>query len=298
MLIGFDIGGTKIEVCVLDNSGNTQFKKRTPTPQTYSDLLAVITALVEEAEHETGQSCSVGIGLPGTLSPSTGLMKNANCTFINGHDLLADLQQLLGRPVSIANDANCFALSEAVDGAGEADRLVFGAILGTGCGGGIVFNKTIWAGPNALGGEWGHNPLPGYSAADGEARPCYCGRDNCIEQFISGTGLEITYKKLTGQPLAAPAIIDAKRNGEPAAGQAYAQMLQQMARSFAALINTMDPDTIVLGGGLSNVDELYTDLPAATQQYVFGNEFRTQFKKARFGDSSGIRGAARLALQP
>jgi len=299
MLIGFDIGGTKIEVCVLDESGAIRFKTRTATPKTYPLFLQAISDLATVAESDVEYIFTdVGIGLPGTISPATGLMKNANCTFINGHDLLSDLSDLLNKRVHIANDANCFALSEATDGAGESGKLVFGAILGTGCGGGIVFNKTLWEGPNALGGEWGHNPLPGYEQhKDGQTRSCYCGKENCIEQFISGTGLEITYKMLTQSELSAPAIIEAMRNNEDAALSAYHAMIDQMARSFAATINMMDPDIIVLGGGLSNVEEIYQDLPAQTQQYIFGNEFNTRFKKAQHGDSSGIRGAARLAKQ-
>ncbi len=299
MLIGFDIGGTKIEVCVLDDHGTDCFKKRTATPNTYSLFLDTISELVIEAEAAVNYNFThVGIGLPGTISPATGLMKNANCTFINGHDLLSDLIAKLNKQVHIANDANCFALSEAIDGAGEKGRLVFGAILGTGCGGGIVFNKTLWEGPNALGGEWGHNPLPNFSPnTDGETRSCYCGKENCIEQFISGTGLEKTYSALTQSSLPAPAIIEAMRNNDTTALAVYQMLIDQMARSFAALINMMDPDVIVIGGGLSNVEEIYRDLPNQIEQYIFGNELKTMIKRAKHGDSSGIRGAAQLAKQ-
>ncbi|QMV15438.1 ROK family protein [Vibrio spartinae] len=297
MLIGFDIGGTKIEVCVLDECGNTCFKTRTTTPKKYPLFLETISALVVEAEIAVNHDFThVGIGLPGTISPATGLMKNSNCTFINGHDLLSDLSNQLNKPVYIANDANCLALSEAIDGAGEKGRLVFGAILGTGCGGGIVFNKILWEGANALGGEWGHNPLPNFSPLkDGEPRSCYCGKENCIEQFISGTGLEITYNALAQSSLNASDIIAAKRNGDATALSAYHLLIDQMARSFAALINMMDPDIIVIGGGLSNVEEIYEDIPIQIRHYIFGNELKTEFKKAEYGDSSGIRGAARLA---
>ncbi|SJL83413.1 ROK family protein [Vibrio palustris] len=297
MLIGFDIGGTKIEVCVLDENGASYFKKRAATPDSYSLFLDTISELVIDAETMVNYSFAhVGLGLPGTISPATGLMKNANCTFINGHDLLSDLSAKLNKQVYIANDANCFALSEAIDGAGQKGRLVFGAILGTGCGGGIVFNKTLWEGPNALGGEWGHNPLPNFSPVkDGEARSCYCGKYNCIEQFISGTGLEKTYSAYTQASLSAPDIIEAMRSNDTTALAVYKTLIDQMARSFAAVINMMDPDVIVIGGGLSNVEEICTDLPNQIEQYIFGNELKTNIKIAEYGDSSGIRGAAQLA---
>ncbi len=298
MLIGFDIGGTKIEVCVLDNSGQTQFKKRISTPKNYPDFVTAVSELVVLAETEVGESCEVGIGLPGAVSPVTGLIKNANCTFLNGHDLVHDLSERVNKPISIANDANCFALSEAVDGAGKDGKVIFGAILGTGCGGGVVFNKTVWNGPNAIGGEWGHNPLPGYSPEkDGPARRCYCGKDNCLEQFISGTGFEKSYTQITGQSLSAQDIIALMKKGDPDAVASYQQLVEHMARSFAALINLLDPDVIVLGGGLSNVDELYRDLPAQTPKYLFTDVANLNFAKAKYGDSSGIRGAAWLGLK-
>ncbi len=295
MLIGFDIGGTKTEVCVLDYAGHTQFKQRTPTPQTYNEFVETVVGLITHAEAQVGESCQVGIGLPGAISPATGLIKNANCTFLNGHDLQADLARVSGKTIHIANDANCFALSEAVDGAGKDGAVVFGAILGTGCGGGLILNKQVWGGRNAIGGEWGHNPLPGYSPAkDGPVRPCYCGRDNCVEQFISGTGLEKSYIIKTDKTLAAPDIIALMQQGDSLATECYQQMIDQMGRSFAALINILDPDVIVLGGGLSNVDALYRDLPQATMPYLFTDVADLCFKKAAFGDSSGIRGAAWL----
>lgn len=296
MNIGFDIGGTKIEVCVLDENGHSVFQKRMPTPSSYAPFLDVIQTLVNDAESETQQVFeAIGIGLPGSISPVTGLMRNANCTFINGHDLIADLKARLNKNVFVANDANCFALSEAIDGSAESGKLVFGAILGTGCGGGVVFDKQLWNGPSALSGEWGHNPLPGYDkAVDGEPRRCYCGRDNCLEQFISGTGLEITYQKISGQKVNAKEIIERKRKGEADATATYTLLVDQIARSFSSLINIFDPDIITIGGGLSNVEELYDDVAKATQPYVFGELFNTRLVPAKYGDSSGIRGAARL----
>lgn len=295
MLIGFDIGGTKIEVCVIDNDGETRFKKRIATPQSYDEFVTIVAALITLAEESVGETCSVGIGLPGTVSPATDLIKNANCLFLNGKDLQADLQKKTGKQIKIANDANCFALSEAVDGAGQHGYVVFGAILGTGCGGGLVLDKKVWAGLNAIGGEWGHNPLPGYTAEkDGPARACYCGRDNCIEQFISGTGFEKSYRQKTGQSLSAGDIIQLMRQNAPAATECYQEFIEHMARSFASVINLLDPDEIVLGGGLSNVDEIYRDLPEATLKYLFTDVATLHFRKAKYGDSSGIRGAAWL----
>ncbi len=297
MLIGLDIGGTKIEICVIDQSGETHFKKRQPTPKNYADFIATVTALIQQAEQQVGEHCEVGIGLPGAISPQTGLIKNSNCTFLNGRDLKHDLGQAVNKTVHIANDANCFALSEAVDGAGCDGQVVFGAILGTGCGGGVIFNKTVWGGPNAIGGEWGHNPLPGYSEQqDGPQRVCYCGRSNCVEQFISGTGFEISYYQQTGQQIEASEIVALMHQGNEAALLCYRQLVEQMARSFAAIINVLDPDVIVLGGGLSNIDELYEDLPRAAAKHVFTDVANLTFKKAKYGDSSGIRGAAWLAF--
>jgi fructokinase len=298
MFIGLDIGGTKIEICVLDDDGNVSLKKRTPTPKNYADFLTTVSNFIFSTEDEVGQTCKVGIGLPGAISPVTGLIKNANCTFLNGQNLKGDLSQILSRPVKIANDANCFALSEAVDGVGKNGKVVFGAILGTGCGGGVVFNKTVWNGPNAIAGEWGHNTLPGYSVEkDGAERPCYCGRKNCIEQFISGTGFEHTYKQVSGEPLPASDIVHLVEQGDINAVKSYQQLIDQMARSFSCVVNLLDPDVIVLGGGLSNVESIYRDLPLATSKYVFTDFADLKFARAHFGDSSGIRGAAWLSLE-
>jgi len=295
MLIGFDIGGTKIEVCVIDHTGELHFKKRIKTPHDYESFVSKVIELISLAEAHVDKPCSVGIGLPGSISPATGLIKNANCLFLNGKDLQGDLQSRTNKKIEIANDANCFALSEAVDGAGESGTVVFGAILGTGCGGGLVLNKKVWVGPNAISGEWGHNPLPGYNqGTDGPSRPCYCGRTNCIEQFISGTGFEKSYQIKTGEKLSASEIIKLMRNNDRLAKKSFIELTDQMARSFAAIINIFDPDYIVLGGGLSNVDELYSVLPESTKKYLFTDVATLKFRKAEYGDSSGIRGAAWL----
>ncbi|ASW81144.1 fructokinase [Vibrio anguillarum] len=297
MLIGFDISGTKIEICVLDKSGNTLFKHRTPTPHEYELFLSTLCQLVAMAESETQTHCQIGIGLPGAISPATGLIKNANCTFLNGRDLKADLCARLQRNVVIANDANCFALSEAVDGAAKDGNVVFGAILGTGCGGGIVINKQVLVGANAVCGEWGHNPLPSFtSERDGPTRHCYCGRDNCIELFISGSGLTKSAQLIGQQEWNAAEIITRYQQQDPQATKLYQQLIDQMARSFACIVNVLDPDVIVLGGGLSNVASLYVDLPRATANYVFSDSAQIVFTQAKYGDSSGIRGAAWLGL--
>lgn len=297
MFIGLDVGGTKIEICVLDSSGSVSLKKRVPTPKNYIDFLDTVSSLIYSTEKEAGHACKVGIGLPGAISPITGLIKNANCVFLNGKNLKNDLSDRLSRPVSIANDANCFALSEAVDGAGKSGKVVFGAILGTGCGGGVVFDKAVWSGPNAIAGEWGHNALPGFSLEnDGIERPCYCGKNNCIEQFISGTGFEKTYKYNSGECLSASDIIKLVEQKDKNAVKSYKQLIDQMARSFSTVVNLLDPDVIVLGGGLSNVESIYKDLPPATSKYIFTDISHLKFEKAHYGDSSGIRGAAWLTL--
>ena len=315
MLIGFDIGGTKIEVCVMDNTGRELKKKRVATLRNYTDFVEQVVSLVAECEQEFGRIEQVGMGLPGAISPATGLIKNANSTFLNGNDLKADLEQSLNRTVHIANDANCFALSEAVDGAGKDGRVAFGVIIGTGCGGGFVFNKQLIVGANALTGEWGHNPLPNFSEeVDGPSRDCYCGRKNCIETFISGTGFgqtgsqfyeqsvsaqsiseqSISKQSISAQSILAQDVMARYRDGEAAAQAAYKLLVDQMARSLAVIVNILDPDVIVLGGGLSNVNELYDDLPKAMPAYIFSDVVELNIRPAKYGDSSGIRGAAWL----
>ncbi|MBP9661756.1 ROK family protein [Aeromonas media] len=294
--LGLDIGGTKIEAQLLDGQGVSLLRRRIATPTTgYGDFLAAITDLVREIRQAMDSAFTIGIGLPGAIDPLTGRIKNANCLFLNGQDLKQDLTQALGQPVWLANDADCFALSEAVDGAGETGRVVFGIILGTGCGGGLVVNRQLIVGPNAITGEWGHNPLPGYDPAlDGPTQPCYCGRSNCIERFVSGTGFAGRFVERHGRGLSPLGIITAAAEGDVEAEVHYDHFIQALARSVASLINVLDPDVIVLGGGLSNIASLYRDLPAAVIPYLFSEQCLTPIVPARYGDSSGVRGAAWL----
>ncbi|MDF2152849.1 ROK family protein [Vibrio sp. CAU 1672] len=295
MLVGFDIGGTKIEVQVLSAQGEVLYKLRRPTPDNYDVFINKVHEMVNVVESELGDFSAIGIGLPGAICPKTGKMKNANCTFLNGRDVVSDLRNATGKAVKIANDANCFALSEAVDGAGATGSVVFGAIVGTGCGGGIVVNQSIITGANAITGEWGHNPLPGYTPeVDGDIGPCYCGRKNCIEQYISGTGFAAQYNHKFQADLDSRQIMALVDAGDQQAVAAYHLMVDQMARSFASICNVLDPDVIVLGGGMSNVERLYQDLPAAMRHYIFSDEPTVTVRAATFGDSSGVRGAAWL----
>ncbi|MGY3858155.1 ROK family protein [Aeromonas intestinalis] len=294
--LGLDIGGTKIEAQLLDGQGVSLLRKRIATPTSgYGEFLVTITQWVEGIRQELDRPFSIGIGLPGAMDPHTGRIKNANCLFLNGQDLKGDLTVALGQPVAIANDADCFTLSEAVDGAGEAGRLVFGIILGTGCGGGLVVNRQLIVGPNAITGEWGHNPLPGYDPAlDGPTQTCYCGRDNCIERFISGTGFSARFNQAYGVSMSTPEIMAAAALDNPEAQAHYRHFIGALGRSVASLINVLDPDVIVFGGGLSNLDALYRDLPAALAPYLFSDSCITRLLPARYGDSSGVRGAAWL----
>ncbi|GAM75400.1 ROK family glucokinase [Vibrio ishigakensis] len=295
MRIGLDIGGTKIEAVVLSHSGLELFRQRVETPANYEQFVTVVCDLVLSAEREVGVSCTVGIGLPGAICPHSGLMKNANCTFLNGHDLISDLATNLERTVYIANDANCFVLSEAIDGAGKGSSVVFGAVLGTGCGGGLVVNKHLITGKNAISGEWGHNSLPNYSPeVDGPERTCYCGKKNCIESFISGTGFRSGFNQKHGTNYKAPEIIDLCHQGDETALAAYRLLVDQIARSVASIINVIDPDTFVVGGGMSNVPNLVEDVESAVPKYLFSLQAVVDVKKAKFGDASGVRGAAWL----
>ena len=268
--IGIDLGGTKIEILALDASGAEIYRRRTPTPQgDYAATIEVIRSLVEEAEQKTQAKGTIGIGMPGALSKATGLVKNANSTCLIGHDLKGDLEKALGREVRLANDANCFALSEAVDGAGRGAEVVFGVILGTGVGGGIVVRGEVLTGPNAIAGEWGHNPLPLPRAENLPLRECYCGRRGCIETYLSGPAYE--------------------RDGRD-----FGRYAERLARSLAGVINVLDPDVVVLGGGISNLERLYTEVPVLWRPYVFSDQVATRLEKPVHGDSSGVRGAAWL----
>jgi fructokinase len=275
MRIGIDLGGTKIEGIALDDAGQVLLRRRVPTPRgDYAATVAAIAALVGEIESATGDRGSVGVGIPGALSRVSGRVKNANSTWLNGQPLLDDLQVALGRPVRLANDANCFALSEAVDGAGRGARVVFGVILGTGVGGGIVVDGRLLEGPNAIAGEWGHNPLPLPAGDDLPLRACWCGRAGCIETYLCGPALS-RERDIDGEA-------------------ALTRYEARLARALAGVINLLDPDVIVLGGGVSNVDRLYTNVPRLWGAHVFSDHVDTRLARHVHGDSSGVRGAAWL----
>lgn len=295
MRIGIDLGGTKIEGLAIDEAGRELARHRVSTPRgNYDATVAAIASLVARLEGETGRRGRVGVGIPGAVSPATGLVKNANSTWIIGRPLADDLARALGRPVRLENDANCLALSEATDGAGAGAAVVFAAILGTGVGGGLVVNGRLVVGANAIAGEWGHNPLP---APRDEERPgpaCYCGRAGCIETFLSGPGLSRDYRNATGCKRAAPEIVALAGAGDAEAAACLARYEDRLARGLATLINTLDPDVIVLGGGLSNIARLYANVPAIWGRYIFSDFVATRLVPARYGDASGVRGAARL----
>lgn len=288
--LGIDLGGTKTEIIALQN-GQPVIRRRAPTPQgDYQKTVGLIASLVEDCERELGQQGSLGVGIPGTRSPDHGRIKNANSQCLIGQDLQADLEQRLQRPVRLANDADCFTLSEACDGAGAGAPSVFGVILGTGVGGGLVVRQQLLGGPNAITGEWGHNPLPWRRADDGPVRRCYCGQNDCIETFLSGPG----WAARSELGLEASAIVPAAQSGNPAAQQALNRYCDQLARGLASVINLIDPHVIVLGGGLSNTAELYQQVIPLLPRYVFSDQVNTRLLPAKHGDSSGVRGAAWL----
>jgi fructokinase len=293
--IGVDLGGTKIEGIALDDAGEVLARRRVPTPRDdYERTVGAIVAAVRGLESETGQAGSVGVGTPGAVSPATGRMKNANSTWLIGRPLAADLERALARPVRLANDANCFALSEALDGAGAEARVVFGVIVGTGTGGGLVVDRRVWVGRNAIAGEWGHLPLP-WPAGDERPGPaCYCGRRGCVETFLSGPGLVRDHRERTGESLEAGDLAARAAAGDAAAGATVDRYVDRMARALAVVIDTIDPDTIVLGGGLSNMDVLYERVPERWGTHVFSDRVDTPLRRARHGDASGVRGAAFL----
>ena len=288
--LGIDLGGSKIEIIAL-KAGRERLRRRVATPQgNYQETLAAIAQLIETAECELNETGSVGIGIPGNRSPDHGLIKNANSTCLIGKDLQRDLEALLQRPVRMANDADCLAWSEASDGAGAGAASVFAAILGTGVGGGLVIHGRLLGGPNAIAGEWGHNPLPWRRAEDGPVRRCYCGQDDCIETFLSGPG----WAARSALGLEAPALVEAANANQGAAQQALTAYCDQLARGLASVINLIDPEVIVLGGGLSNIPLLYTRVPQLLARYVFSDKVNTRLLPAQHGDSSGVRGAAWL----
>lgn len=336
MRIGIDLGGTKTEIiCLNADNGKEIYRQRVPSPVgDYDATVKNIVQLVTLAESTLGEKGTLGIGIPGTISPATGLVKNANSTWLNGHPLDKDLEKALGRPVKIQNDANCFAVSEAVDGAGAGSSVVFGVIIGTGCGAGISVNGQAVTGLNGLGGEWGHNPLPAPRFFTEDTRPymdhftksheqvatteiyrhkppvdffadswesnelpgpaCYCGRRGCIETWLSGTGFRNDHIRVTGEMVSTHDIIAAANQGNPAAVASLNRYVDRMARCLGHIINILDPDVIVLGGGMSNVSQLYEMVPRIWEKYIFTDTCSTPLRPPRHGDSSGVRGAAWL----
>lgn len=295
MRLGIDLGGTKIEIIALDNDGETLLRKRIKTPQgDYKGTLQAIIDLIEYTEKHTGQKGSVGIGTPGSISPMTGFMRNSNSTCLNGKPFVQDLQNQLQREIRISNDANCFALSEAVDGVAKGASVVFGVIIGTGVGGGIVINQQPLMGVNAIAGEWGHNPLPWATQDEQQGYDCYCGQQGCIETFLSGTGLERHYQKETGQQHSAKEVVEMSEQGNAICSQLLSDYEERLAKALAHVINILDPDVIVLGGGMSNVNRLYENVPKKWEKYIFSDVVMTRLVAAKYGDSSGVRGAAWL----
>ncbi|MBD1566506.1 fructokinase [Vibrio sp. SA48] len=298
MRIGIDLGGTKIEVIALSNQGEELFRKRIPTPRgSYEQTLKAIQGLVDDAEQATGQVGTVGVGIPGTVSPYSRRVKNANSVWLNGQPIDKDLSQLLKREVRVANDANCMAVSEATDGAGAGEKVVFALILGTGCGAGLVIDGKPHNGGNGIGGEWGHNPLPWQDPEEREfsdSTECYCGQSGCIEQFVSGTGLCADYERRSGKLLKGHEIVELSEAGDEIANKSLEAYERRLAKALASVINVLDPDVIVLAGGVCNIQRLYKSVPLLLQQYVFGFECHTPIKPALYGDSSGVRGSAWL----
>jgi fructokinase len=293
--IGVDFGGTKIEAAALSDTGAYLARVREPNPGEYRAAIAAVVRVVSEAEKQAGIGrTKVGLGMPGSISPKTGLVRNSNSVWLNDMPFDKDVEMALGRPVRVENDANCFALSEATDGAAQGQRVVFGAILGTGCGGGVVVGRHTVEGRNRIGGEWGHTPLPWPSAEELGAHHCWCGHGNCLETWISGTGFAEDYKDATGKALKGPDIMTLARGGDVEAQKAFDRYVDRLGRAFAMMCDILDPDAIVCGGGMSNVGEIYERIVPAIQKYVFSDVFTTPVLPAAHGDSSGVRGAAWL----
>src|SRR5918996_1949481 len=295
LALGIDLGGTKIEIIALDPSGAVLLRRRTDSPRgDYGKTLDAVAALIAEADAELGARGTVGFGTPGAISPATGLMKNSNSTWLNGRPLDRDLAMTLARPIAIANDADCFALSEATDGAAAGAASMFGVIIGTGTGGGIVVHGRVLAGPNAIARGWGHNPLPWPQQDELPGPSCYCGLKGCLETWLSGPGLARDHRERTGPGLTPPAILRAAAAGDAAAEATLRRYEDRLARGLAAVINLVDPEVIVLGGGLSQLERLYRTVPAIWDRYVFSDTVRTRLVPPMHGDSSGVRGAAWL----
>ena len=292
--IGIDFGGTKIEAAALDGDGEFAMRLRAANPGNYDDAIRTVVDLVAAIESRLDVRASVGVGAPGSVSPTTGTMRNANSVYLNGRRFVEDLGQALGREVRVANDANCFALSEVVDGAAVGSSVAFGAILGTGCGGGLVIDGRLVEGANGIAGEWGHVPLPWPTHEEIDAPQCWCGRQGCLETWISGTGLARDFVRAGGGALTAEAIVESAQTGDPVASRVFDRYVDRLARALAMIANVVDPDTFVLGGGMSNARTLYERLPQAVRPYIFSDHWHAKIVPARWGDSSGVRGAARL----
>jgi fructokinase len=299
MRIGIDLGGTKIEAIGLNSEGKELRRIRVPTPRgDYEGTVAAIAGLVRQIERETHRVGSVGVGIPGTVVAATGLVKNANSTWLNGMPLQKDLSAELEREVRCANDANCLAVSEATDGAAKGFGVVFGVIVGTGCGGGVALHGRVHAGPNGLAGEWGHTPLPWASDDELPGALCYCGKRGCLESWISGTGLARDFTHVTGRTLRGEEIVAAAGEGDAEAMAALDRLEDRMARGLAVIVNILDPDVIVVGGGLSKLDRIYPGVKSRLGELCFGGGADTPIVRAMYGDSSGVRGAAWLWNEP
>ncbi len=295
MRIGIDLGGTKIEGLVMDDFGAELLRKRVDTPRgDYNGTVAAVVEVVRYLEGAVGRAGTVGVGMPGSVRASTGLIKNANSTWLNGRPFENDLSVAMGRQVRLANDANCLAVSEATDGAAVGARMVFAVILGTGCGGGVAVDGRVHAGPNGVGGEWGHTALPWAAPEELPGPPCYCGRHGCMEMWVSGTAIADDFFRVTGQRRTTRTIAEQAHGGEADALAALARFESRLARGLANVVNVLDPDVIVVGGGVSRIERLYRNVPTLVREYVFGGDFDTPIVPARFGDSSGVRGAAWL----
>lgn len=293
--LGVDLGGTKIEIIALNADGRALFQERVSTPQgDYVATLDAVASLVRRAEDHCGVRGSVGVGTPGALSRVTGQLKNSNSVCLNGRPIQQDLEARLDRPVRLANDANCFALSEAVDGAAAAAEVVFGVIIGTGTGAGIVVNRRVITGPNGIAGEWGHNPLPWPTEEERPGPACYCGKQGCIETFVSGPGMQRDWRQAGGGAQTPSQIVAAMAQGDALAQELFDRYCDRLARGLAHVINILDPDAIVLGGGMGNIDRLYEEVPGRWGEYVFSDRVDTRLLKPCYGDASGVRGAAWL----
>lgn len=293
--IGIDFGGTKIATILLASNGDVISEKRFSTHRnSYEKTILSICDIVREIESDLDHKAHVGIGIPGSISPGTGLVQNGNSTWLNGQPLLRDLIEALERDVRIENDANCFALSEALEGAGKGARSVFGVIIGTGCGGGVVIDGKLMSGPHSIGGEWGHIPLPWITREELGARSCWCGQNDCMETWVSGPGMSADHALENGVELEAVKIAELAADGDPKSIETINRYISRLGRGLAGIINILDPNVIVFGGGLSNIEALYDQLPAAIEPYIFADHFNVALRRPKFGDASGVRGAAHL----